>query len=37
LKRARDLTIGLPALAAWQLVESGRLWRRVASSSIRRL
>jgi glycosyltransferase 2 family protein len=37
LKRARDLTIGLPALAAWQLVESGRLWRRVATSSIRRL
>lgn len=30
LKRARDLTIGLPALAAWQLVESNRLWRRVA-------
>ena len=37
LKRARDLTIGLPALAAWQLVESGRLWRRVATSSVRRL
>jgi hypothetical protein len=30
LKRARDLTIGLPALAAWQLLESGRLWRRIA-------
>ena len=29
LKRARDLVIGLPALAAWQLLESGRLWRRV--------
>jgi putative membrane protein len=28
LKRARDITIGLPALAAWQLLESGRLWRR---------
>ncbi|MGH7031651.1 MAG: lysylphosphatidylglycerol synthase domain-containing protein [Stellaceae bacterium] len=28
LKRARDLAIGLPALAAWQLVEGGRLWRR---------
>lgn len=26
LKRARDLMIGLPALAAWQLLESGRLW-----------
>jgi glycosyltransferase 2 family protein len=25
LKRARDFTIGLPALAAWQLLESGRL------------
>jgi glycosyltransferase 2 family protein len=33
LKRARDLTIGLPALAAWQLVESGRMWRRVPSPS----
>jgi len=29
LKRARDLVIGLPALAAWQLLESGRLWQRV--------
>jgi putative membrane protein len=31
LKRARDVTIGLPALAAWQLLESGRLWRRIAA------
>ncbi|HMD62899.1 MAG TPA: lysylphosphatidylglycerol synthase domain-containing protein [Stellaceae bacterium] len=31
LKRARDLTIGLPALAAWQLLEGGRLWRRIAA------
>ena len=31
LKRARDLTIGVPALVAWQLLESGRLWRRSAS------
>ncbi len=31
VKRARDLTIGLPALAAWQLIESGRLWRRIAA------
>jgi putative membrane protein len=31
LKRARDLTIGLPTLAAWQVLESGRLWRRIAS------
>ena len=30
LKRARDLTIGVPALVAWQLLESGRLWRRIA-------
>jgi glycosyltransferase 2 family protein len=28
LKRARDLTIGLPALGVWQIVEGGRLWRR---------
>jgi glycosyltransferase 2 family protein len=28
IKRARDLAIGLPALAAWQCVEGGRLWRR---------
>jgi putative membrane protein len=31
LKRARDLTIGLPVLAAWQIIEGGRLWRRAAS------
>jgi glycosyltransferase 2 family protein len=29
LKRARDLAIGLPALAAWQSAETGRLWRRL--------
>jgi glycosyltransferase 2 family protein len=28
LKRARDLTIGLPALGAWQIVEGERLRRR---------
>jgi putative membrane protein len=28
LKRARDLTIGLPVLALWQAVEGGRMWRR---------
>jgi glycosyltransferase 2 family protein len=27
LKRARDLTIGLPAIGAWQIVEGTRLWR----------
>jgi glycosyltransferase 2 family protein len=31
LKRARDLAIGLPALGAWQLVESGRWSRRLAA------
>jgi len=31
LKRARDLIIGLPALAAWQLLEGGRLWRRIGA------
>jgi glycosyltransferase 2 family protein len=29
LKRARDFVIGVPALAAWNYVESGRLWRRL--------
>jgi putative membrane protein len=33
LKRARDLAIGLPALGAWQVVEGGRLWRRLAPRS----
>lgn len=28
LKRGRDLAIGLPAIAAWQAIESSRLWRR---------
>jgi glycosyltransferase 2 family protein len=27
LKRARDLTIGLPAIGVWQIVEGARLWR----------
>ena len=27
LKRARDLTIGLPALGVWQIVEGARLWQ----------
>jgi len=27
LKRARDVVIGLPALATWQVAEGGRLWR----------
>lgn len=30
LKRGRDLMIGVPALVAWQLLESGRLWHRIA-------
>lgn len=32
IKRARDLAIGLPALAVWQAVEGGRLWRRHGAS-----
>ena len=27
LKRARDVVIGLPVLATWQVAEGGRLWR----------
>lgn len=27
LKRARDIAIGVPVLGAYQLAESGRLWR----------
>ena len=34
LKRARDLAIGLPALGAWQAIEGGRLWRRLARRSV---
>jgi glycosyltransferase 2 family protein len=30
LKRARDAVIGLPALGAWELIESGRLYGRAA-------
>lgn len=30
LKRARDLALGAPALAVWQLLETGRFWHRVA-------
>jgi len=32
LKRGRDYTIGLPALAAWQMIESRRLLRRRATA-----
>jgi uncharacterized membrane protein YbhN (UPF0104 family) len=28
LKRGRDLLLGIPALLAWQIIESRRLWRR---------
>jgi len=35
LKRARDAVIGLPALGAWELIESGRLYGRVADAPIR--
>jgi glycosyltransferase 2 family protein len=34
LKRARDLTIGLPVLAVWQAVEGGRLARRIAAKGV---
>jgi putative membrane protein len=30
LKRARDLSLGVPALLTWQLMETGRAWRRRA-------
>lgn len=33
LKRARDLTIGVPVLALWQGIEGGRLWRRAAAKA----
>jgi len=33
LKRARDLTIGVPVLALWQAIEGGRLWRRAAAKA----
>jgi glycosyltransferase 2 family protein len=32
LKRARDAVIGLPALGAWELIESGRLYGRGAGA-----
>ncbi|MGH7046756.1 MAG: lysylphosphatidylglycerol synthase domain-containing protein [Stellaceae bacterium] len=35
LKRARDVTIGLPALCAWQIVEGGRRWRRPRRPAVR--
>jgi glycosyltransferase 2 family protein len=34
LKRGRDFAIGLPALGAYQLIESGRLWRRASPATI---
>lgn len=33
VKRARDLAIGLPVIAAWQAIEGGRIWRRVAAKT----
>ena len=35
LKRGRDFAIGLPVLGAYQLVESGRLWRRAGRAAVR--
>ena len=35
LKRARDLAIGLPAIAIWQAIESTRLWRRRNAAAAR--
>lgn len=35
LKRGRDFAIGLPALGIYQLIESGRLWRRHARAAPR--
>ena len=35
LKRARDLAIGLPAIAVWQGIESNRLWRRRSAAALR--
>ncbi|MGC2521664.1 MAG: lysylphosphatidylglycerol synthase domain-containing protein [Stellaceae bacterium] len=34
LKRGRDFAIGLPVLGAYQLVESGRLWRRAGRAAV---
>jgi glycosyltransferase 2 family protein len=36
LKRGRDLAIGVPALLAWQALESGALFRRRASAQLPR-
>jgi putative membrane protein len=33
LKRARDLTIGLPVIALWQAIEGGRFLRRVSAKA----
>jgi putative membrane protein len=33
LKRARDLTIGLPVIALWQAIEGGRLMRRFSAKA----
>jgi len=35
LKRARDAVIGLPALGAWELIESGRLYSQAAGAPTR--
>jgi putative membrane protein len=34
LKRGRDFAIGLPALGAYQLAESGRLWRHAGAAPV---
>ncbi|HXC30724.1 MAG TPA: lysylphosphatidylglycerol synthase domain-containing protein [Stellaceae bacterium] len=33
VKRARDLTIGLPVIALWQAIEGGRIMRRVSAKA----
>jgi putative membrane protein len=37
LKRARDIAIGLPTIAVWQAIESGRLWRRRSGAATNRI
>jgi putative membrane protein len=34
LKRARDLTIGLPVIALWQAIEGGQLMRRLSRKAV---
>jgi hypothetical protein len=36
IRRVRELTLGIPGLIVWQLIEGGRMWRKHALPAIQK-